>query len=200
MIENQTRKKVETLIIDNGLEFYNMQPDNLYTQSGIKRHKYVPYTPHKNGEVERMNMTLLENLRSMMAPSGLSKRFWDEAAVTAANLINRFPSVPLIGKCPKFIVCDKHIASNNLNVSGCATLVHKSGDKLEPRAKKCIFFLGYPEGVKGYRLLDRSEPNFKTVIIRDVTFNEPELPYFSIYTTSPSDVKSFSSVSNIDVI
>lgn len=140
MIENQIGKKIETLRIDNGLEFCNMQPDNLYTQSGIKRHKYVPYTPHKNGDVETMNMTLLENVRSMMAPSGLSKWFWDEAVVTAAYLINRFPSMPLLGKCPKFIFCDKHIASSNLNVFDCATLVHKRGDKLEPRAKKCIFF------------------------------------------------------------
>ncbi|CAA0827001.1 Uncharacterized mitochondrial protein AtMg00820, partial [Striga hermonthica] len=40
---------------------------------------------------------------------------------------------------------------------------------------KCVF-LGYPDGVKGYRLWLRSVPGFKVVISRDVVFNESEMP------------------------
>ncbi|CAA0842075.1 cysteine-rich RLK (RECEPTOR-like protein kinase) 8 [Striga hermonthica] len=40
---------------------------------------------------------------------------------------------------------------------------------------KCVF-LGYPDGVKGYRLWLRSVPDFKVVISRDVVFNESEMP------------------------
>ncbi|CAA0806744.1 Unknown protein [Striga hermonthica] len=40
---------------------------------------------------------------------------------------------------------------------------------------KCVF-LGYPDGVKGYRLWFRSVPGFKVVISRDVVFNESEMP------------------------
>ncbi|CAA0816138.1 Unknown protein [Striga hermonthica] len=40
---------------------------------------------------------------------------------------------------------------------------------------KCVF-LGYSDGVKGYRLWLRSVPGFKVVISRDVVFNESEMP------------------------
>ncbi|RVW60777.1 Retrovirus-related Pol polyprotein from transposon TNT 1-94 [Vitis vinifera] len=39
----------------------------------------------------------------------------------------------------------------HLKVFGCTTYVHTKTDKLEPQAVKCIF-LGYPKGVKGYKL------------------------------------------------
>ncbi|KAL0294121.1 UNVERIFIED_CONTAM: Retrovirus-related Pol polyprotein from transposon TNT 1-94 [Sesamum calycinum] len=52
---------------------------------------------------------------------------------------------------------------------------NENNDKLEPRAQKCVF-IGYPEGVKGYRLWLRNQTGFKVVISKDVTFNESEMP------------------------
>ena len=111
----------------------------------------MPYTPQQNGVAERMNRTLLERVRCMLLPTGLSKRFWGEALMTATYLINRSPCVPLGGKCPEVVFSNKSLNLNHLRVFGCAAFAHHAGDKLDSRSKKCVF-LGYPEGVRGYRL------------------------------------------------
>lgn len=69
------------------------------------------------------------------------------------------------GKCDNYYV---------LRTFGCAAFSHQSKGKLDLRAKKCVF-LGYPEGVKGYRLWDRSQKGVKIIISRDVTFNELDM-------------------------
>ena len=120
----------------------------------------------------------------MLATSGLSKKFWGEAVNTAAYLVNRSPSVPLGGKCPEVVYSSKPLDLSNLRVFGCAAYVHQQVDKLDPRSKKCVF-LGYPEGVKGYRLWDRNQVGFKVVISRDVIFNETDFPCLSKPVSSP---------------
>lgn len=65
---------------------------------------------------------------------------------------------------------------SNLRVFGCSAYAYIRQDKLQPRAKKCVF-LGYPEGVKGYRLWCVEKGNEKCIISRDVVFNESDFPY-----------------------
>ena len=65
-------KKLRT---DNGLEYYNKEFDEFCSESGIGRHKTIPYTPQQNGVVERMNRTILERVRSILNESGLPKVF-----------------------------------------------------------------------------------------------------------------------------
>ncbi|KAL2238396.1 UNVERIFIED_CONTAM: Retrovirus-related Pol polyprotein from transposon TNT 1-94 [Sesamum indicum] len=175
LVENQTGKKVKTLRTDNGLEFCNKDFSNLCDKFGIKRHKTNPYTPQQNGVAERMNRTLLDKVRCMLISSGLPKSFWGEAILTAAHLINLSPSVPLSGKTPDFVWNDRKPDISYLRIFGCSAFVHQNIDKLEPRSVKCVF-IGYPEGTKGYRLWVRSQPGFKVLISRDVTFNENEFP------------------------
>ena len=64
---------------------------------------------------------------------------------------------------------------SHLRTFGCSAYAHQSEGKLEPRALKCVF-LGYPQGTKGYRLWVKDGRGFKTIISRDVIFNENEFP------------------------
>ena len=54
---------------------------------------------------------------------------------------------------------------------GCSAYTHVRQGKLESRAFKCIF-LGYPEGIKGYRLWCIEHGMRKCIVSRDVVFNE----------------------------
>lgn len=77
-------------------------------------------------------------------------------------------------KTPKEVWSGTPANYENLRIFGCPAYTHVNNGKLEPRAIKCIF-LGYPDGVKGYKLwclITR-----KCLISKDVTFNEAEMVY-----------------------
>ncbi|KAD3641560.1 hypothetical protein E3N88_30784 [Mikania micrantha] len=171
MVENQTERRVKKLRTDNGLEFCNSWFDMFCKKHGIGRHFSVAGTPQQNGLVERMNLTLLNKVRCMLFNAGLPKQFWAEALSTAVHLVNCSPSSAIDMKSPMEMWSGFKPKYEHLKVFGTVAYAHTKDGKLDPRAQKCVF-LGYPEGVKGYRLwkLEGSSP--KVVISRDVTFRE----------------------------
>ena len=74
-MEKQTEKKIKVLRTDNGGEFCKKEFEEFYKKCGIARKKTTPYTPQKNGVVERMNRTLMENSRSMLSGTVLGQEF-----------------------------------------------------------------------------------------------------------------------------
>ncbi|GJT63916.1 retrotransposon protein, putative, ty1-copia subclass [Tanacetum coccineum] len=161
-------KKLRT---DNGLEFCNQEFNNLCKESGIARHLTVAGTPQQNGLAERMNRTLLNKVRCLLIQSDLPDSFWAEVTVTAAYLINRSLSTALEKKIPMDLWSGHPVNYDMLRIFGCVAYSHVNQGKLKPRAIKCIF-LGYPEGVKGYRLWRLDDVKPKIIISRDVVFNE----------------------------
>ena len=91
----------------------------------------------------------------------------------ACYLVNRSPSTAIELKTPEEVWYGSPSDYFRLKIFGCLTYAHVTGDKLEPRAKKCIF-VGYAQtqDVKTYRLqcTDLQSPKF--MIKRDVTFDE----------------------------
>ncbi|GJW20938.1 retrovirus-related pol polyprotein from transposon TNT 1-94 [Tanacetum coccineum] len=71
---------------------------------------------------------------------------------------------------------------SKLRVFGCPAYYHVSDGKLNPRANKGIF-MGYGDGVKGYRIWSPSER--RVILSRDVTFDEDNL-----FRLKPDSVES----------
>lgn len=107
----------------------------------------------------------------MMLNANLSKVFWAEAVTTATYLINKCPSSALVFKTPQEIWLGKSPDLSNMRIFGCPAYAHVKQDKLELRAIKG-YFLGYPEGIKGYTLWTVDGKPYRVLVSRDVIFDE----------------------------
>ena len=108
----------------------------------------------------------------MRLQAELPKVFWVDTIDAACYLVNRSPHTKLDGGLLEERWSRGKIGLIHLRVLGCMAYVHVDAgeqSKLDAKAKKMIF-LGYPRGVKGYRLWDPLEK--KVVISQYVTFDE----------------------------
>ena len=99
-------------------------------------------------------------------------------------IINRLPTSILENKTPFENLYGQLPSFDHLKVFGClcfaSTLAHTI-NKFEPRSTPCVF-LGYPFGIKGYKLLNLLTK--KIFLFRDVIFHETVFP-FAFATYSP---------------
>lgn len=110
----------------------------------------------------------------MLNHAGLPKSFLIEALSSTLYCINPCPSTTIGFKTPHEAWSSKKVDYSELKVFGCIAYAHIKQDKLEPRALKCIF-IGYLEGVKGYKLWCLEPGHKKCLISRDVVFDEHEM-------------------------
>ncbi|GJZ16369.1 putative ribonuclease H-like domain-containing protein [Tanacetum coccineum] len=82
-IENVVDHKVKVIRYDNGTGFKNKEMNQFCEMKGILRQFSVARTPQQTGVAERMNMTLIEAPRTMLADFKLPTTFWAEAVNTA---------------------------------------------------------------------------------------------------------------------
>ncbi|KAH9743388.1 hypothetical protein KPL70_003281 [Citrus sinensis] len=150
LVENQSEMKLKALRTDNGLEFCNKEFDEYCQKHGITRHKTVRFTPQQNGLAEMMNRTLIDKTRCLLINSKLPRSFWAEVVTIACYLVNMSLSAALKFKTPEEVWTGK----------------------LDLRALKGVF-VGYPEGVKGYKVWCGATHKF--IISKDVTFHEESM-------------------------
>ncbi|GKB40596.1 retrovirus-related pol polyprotein from transposon TNT 1-94 [Tanacetum coccineum] len=127
---------------------------------GIQEKESLAHVWHKRlGHISKAGLHELERRDS----------FWAEATVTEAYLINRSPSTALEKKTPMDL-WSGHLANYEI-IFSCGAYAHVNQGKVKPRVIKCIF-MGYADGMKGYKLwrLDNVMP--KIIISMDMTFNE----------------------------
>jgi hypothetical protein len=157
---------------DNGGEFRGKEFEQFCKQCGTTRQNTTPYTPQQNGVYERMNITLMDKARSMLSGAGLAQEFWAEAIDIAKYLVNMSPSSTLVDSTPHEVWSGNKPSLSHLKVFGYDAFVHvpkEKRSKLDKKVVKCIF-IGYKEGMKGYKLWDPASR--KIVYSRDVVFRD----------------------------
>ena len=172
MAEKSTGQELKVFKTDNGGEFTSTEFEGYLRKEGIRHELTVPKNPEQNGVAERMNRTIVETARSMLAEAKLPRRFWAEALATAVYLRNRSPTTAVKGMTPFEALTGEKPRVDTLRVFGCLAYAHIPKDerqKFDSKARRCIF-LGYGTVTKGYRLYDVNRS--KVLYSRDVVFDE----------------------------
>ena len=126
-ITNETQLNIGTLRSDNGGEYTSKDFERYLQDNGIKHQTTVPYSPQQNGVVERMNITLLNMVRSMMFFQNFKLMFWGEAVLCAVCIRNRRPSTAINNKSPYEMWYNRLPAVQHFRVFGspCYALIPK---------------------------------------------------------------------------
>ncbi|KAL1569220.1 Retrovirus-related Pol polyprotein from transposon TNT 1-94 [Salvia divinorum] len=123
----------------------------------------------------------------MLFHAGLTRKFWAEAVNTACYLINRGPHTGIDCKTPYEVWSQIPADYSLLRIFGCTVYYHVSEGKLDPRAKKGVF-VGYGDGVKGYRIWSPSEN--RVILSRNVVFDENSMLNSVVKSISAEDSSS----------
>lgn len=191
MLENQSGYKVKALRTDNGGEYVSSAVSTYLKNKGIIHQKTMAYTPEQNGKAERLNRTLLEKVRAMLADAGLSKQLWAEALLTANKIRNRSP-VTDKNKTPWELFFGEKPDVSFLRPYGSKVFVlvpkEKRTSKLDVVSTSGKL-VGYAPGCNGYRVLIA---NTKIISSRDVVFSPPEsssAPPLSVSSSADSNIQ-----------
>lgn len=172
-LKSETGLKLKTIRTDNGTEFLNENFEDVLKQFGILHQTSVPYCPQQNGRAEREMRTLVEAGRTMIHAKNLPLELWPEAINTAAYVINRSALNDDL-KTPFELWTGKDLNTDweNWKAFGDVCFVHVPASKRRKWDLKSEkgHFVGYIEGVKGYRIwVPRTN---KIEVSRDVIFQK----------------------------
>lgn len=125
IVTNECGHSIGTLRTDNGGEYLSRESEAYLRSKGIRHELTIAHTPEQNGVAERMNRTLLESARAMIAHAGLPTNYWAEAVATAAYLRNRTTTSALKeNKTPYEKWYERKPDVSHLKVFGCVAYAH----------------------------------------------------------------------------
>ena len=88
-VEGESGLRIGTLRTDRGGEYVGKEFKRYLRSQEIEHEETIANTPEQNGVSERLNRTLMEKARPMVAHAALSKRYWAEAVSTACYIKNQ---------------------------------------------------------------------------------------------------------------
>lgn len=168
--ELQTGHKLKMLRSDNGGEYLSGEFIAFCVQHGIARQLTTPNTPQQNGVAEHKNVDLETSGSSMLQFAHLPKTYWAEAVAYATYIPNRIEHRAVPDKTLYELWTGMKPSVAHMHVFGSVVYaqVHKDHrKKFDPKSKPYIF-VGFTEGIKGYKLLHKQTR--KVIHSRDVVF------------------------------
>ncbi|SGY49785.1 BQ5605_C001g00817 [Microbotryum silenes-dioicae] len=123
-VENMTGKKIRFVRSDNGGEFTSKMFETYFKTNGIIHERTAPYTPENNGQVERLNGSIMTTVKAMLHDANLPKTFWSYAMQAAVYLSNRTTVARLNGVTPYEIIFGKKPRVSHIKPFGAVAFVH----------------------------------------------------------------------------
>ncbi|GJQ92388.1 ribonuclease H-like domain-containing protein [Tanacetum coccineum] len=153
-IKNQLNHRVKIIRSDNHTEFKNRDMLEFCGNKGIKQEYSNARTPQQNGVAERMNRTLIEAARTMLADSLLPTTFWAEAVSTACYIFNRVRVTKPQNKTPYELLFGHKLIISYIRPFGCHVTILDTLSVLGNFDGKCDegFLVGYSLNSKAFRV------------------------------------------------
>ena len=118
LVERMFDKKIVATQTDCGGEYQKL---NSFVQCfGISHHVSCPYAHQQNGSAECKHRHIVEVGLSLLTHASMPLKFWDEAFITATNLINRHPSKVINKETPLERLHHQKPDYSVLRTFGCA--------------------------------------------------------------------------------
>ena len=158
LLNNQNATtSVKIFVSDGGGEYINTEFQDFLKENGVSHVKTPPNTPQRNGKSERLNKILFDLARAMLKHRQIPRRFWGEAVLYAAYIINRMPKSGndqvrlemIFGRKPSF---------DQMLEFGTPVMFHNHDPhikKLDDRAFEGMF-IGFHEDDHTYKILKTS--------------------------------------------
>jgi hypothetical protein len=160
LIYNKFARHITTLRSDNGTEYNNSNFAEYCNAYGISHQFTTPYASNQNGVSERLNLTLLNGVRTLLHASGQPNTLWDEAVMTTVYTRNRSPHSKTGLKTPYelFHGIKPDVSKHQAFGAPCYAITtpyyrrNTGSFKLASRSQPGTF-VGYSHNSKSYRLL-----------------------------------------------